>query len=478
MVASVLAIAGLGAHAGAAARQPLPPVAFEVPSLFPRFSPSIHDYTVRCDDGPVTVKLHASGAWRIAIGDHALQRGDFRQTVPLSAGQTFIVAAKQHGYRRLHRYRVRCLPSDFPTYTFVHHGTAVPKYFSVDASFFIPWGERYSIIFDSHGVPIWWRHTAARDTRVLRNGNILWFDRPSNRWEIHRLDGSLVRTLHAVGQVADPHDLQWKRNGDYLVAADVTQSGVDTSSYGGSSDADVLNTELQQVSPGGRLVWNWDSQDHISLAETGRWWPHIIETATDAYDILHWNSIEPDGGSVIASFRNLDAVYKIKKSTGEIAWKLGGTTTPESLQVKDDPRRYTLGGQHDARLLADGTLTVFDDRTELANHTPRAVRYRINGKERTATLLESISDPAVPASTCCGSARRLANGSWLIDWGRNPLKHGLSNGIGGYKPNGARTFLLSFDSTASYRAEPVPNGALTVRDLRRGMRAMCRSGCD
>ena len=44
------------------------------------------------------------------------------------------------------------------------------------------------------------------------------------------------------------------------------------------------------------------------------------------YDIVHWNSIEPAGKSVIASFRNLDAVYKIRKSTGKIVWKLGGTT--------------------------------------------------------------------------------------------------------------------------------------------------------
>ena len=68
---------------------------------------------------------------------------------------------------------------------------------------------------------------------------------------------------------------------------------------------------------------------------------------------------------MIASFRNLDAVYKIKKSTGKIVWKLGGTRTPKSLTVKHDPHNYTLGAQHDARLLPDGTLTLFDNRTKL-----------------------------------------------------------------------------------------------------------------
>ena len=33
------------------------------------------------------------------------------------------------------------------------------------------------------------------------------------------------------------------------------------------------NAELQEVSRDGQLLWDWEAQDHISLAETGRWWP-------------------------------------------------------------------------------------------------------------------------------------------------------------------------------------------------------------
>ena len=120
---------------------------------------------------------------------------------------------------------------------------------------------------------------------------------------------------------------------------------------------------------------------------------------------------------MIASFRHLDAVYKIRKSTGKIVWKLGGTTRPRASTVKGDPRGYTFGAQHDARLLSDGTLTVFDNRTNLANTRPRAVRFRIDEQSGTATLLRSITDPDVTSSNCCGSARRLDTGDWLIDWG-------------------------------------------------------------
>ena len=222
------------------------------------------------------------------------------------------------------------------------------------------------------------------------------------------------------------------------------------------------------MSPAGQLVWRWKSQDHIALAETGRHWPWAVD---HGYDIAHWNSIEPVGDSVIASFRHFDAVYKIRKSTGEIVWKLGGTSTPERLKVNGDPYAHTFGAQHDARLLPDGTLTVFDNRTNLREGAPRAVRFRIDEQNGTATLLESISDPAVSVSYCCGSARRLDNGQWLISWAAK------NNPIGGYEPNGQRTFLLEFDSYFSSRAQPVPEGAVSALDLRQGMRAMCSSGC-
>jgi Arylsulfotransferase (ASST) len=298
---------------------------------------------------------------------------------------------------------------------------------------------------------------------VLPNGNVLWHGGNTSppKWATYRLNGTRVRTLPGVGRGSDAHDLQLAANGDHLIGAYVWQGNVDTSAYGGSADATVINAELQQVSPQGTLVWSWRSQHHIGREETGRWWPRVVSQTP--YDLLHWNSIEPAGSAVIASFRHLDAVYKIDKRTDQIVWKLGGTRTPESLRVLNDPRSYTLGAQHDARLLPDRTVTVFDNRSRL-NQRPRAVRFRIDEEAGTATLIQSITDPAVFNSGCCGSARRLANGDWLINWG------GPSNRTSGYKANGQRTFTLKIH--ASYRSEPVPEGVLTAQELRQGMNAM------
>ncbi len=455
-------IAGLiGAPAQAA---PLPgQVSFtSTPKLFPAFRPAIQDYVVRCKNGPVTVQGHTSEGWEAAIGTRPFHSGDFSEAVPLGAGRAFKITVREVGSPQLYLYYVRCLPNSFPNYTFTRYGPVSPQYFSVDRAFSSN-AVRYAIIFDNHGVPIWWDHTPAWATKVLPNGNILWHDGSTSqsRWATHSLDGSLIRTLYGVGRGANAHDLQLLGNGNHLIGAYVKQGNVDTSAYGGSSDATVINTELQEVTPNHNLVWDWKSQYHISRAETGRHWPRV--TRPGPYDILHWNSIEPAGNSVIASFRHLDAVYKIDKSTGGIVWKLGGTRTPQSLRVMNDPRAYTLGAQHDARLLPDGTLTVFDNRTYLGQR-PRAVRFRVDEETGTATLLQSITDPAVSSSGCCGSVRRLDNGDWLIYWG------GPSERVGGYKPNGQRTFSLTIH--ASYRAEPVPAGVLSAQELRQGMNAM------
>jgi hypothetical protein len=466
---SALLLAGLfAADAGAEAAPPSSMVSFSTsPSLFPGYAPLIHDYVVRCDNGPVTVQGRASGGWEVSVAGHPYRSGDFVDAVPLSAGHAFTVTVRQAGHPPLYRYYVRCLPNDFPKYTFTRDGPASPLFFTVE-NVTSPFDHRYAMVFDNHGVPIWWYKAPTHDAKVLPSGNLLWFNFRFSRYEIHRLDGTLVRPLNAVGHTANAHDVQVLGNGDHLVSADVRQRHVDTSAYGGSSDATVINAELQEVSPSGNLVWDWKTQDHISLAETGRWWGYAVDhgAVDNGYDIVHWNSIEPDGDSVIASFKDLDAVYKIDQSTGDIVWKLGGTTTPESLAVKGDPRGYPLGAQHDARLLPDGTLTVFNNRSYLGNRIPRAERFRIDEQAGTATLIQSITDPEVPASNCCGSARRLGNGDWLISWG------GLGDLIGGYEPDGQRTFVLKMNSNRTYRAEPVPAGAVSAEDLRAGMNAM------
>jgi hypothetical protein len=462
-----------GVLAAAADGAPRPGVlGFSAPTLFPRFNPRVHEYVVRCHDDPVTVDAHARGRWRIAIGRTRLVSGKVSSTVELAANRLFVVTAKRDGSTRRHRYRVRCLPTDFPDYSFTRYGQVHPRYFTLALGYY---GKRtpYAVIFDHHGVPVWWEQDHARDPRVLPDGRMLWAAGVfgPTHWEIHSLDGNLLRRLNTVGSKADDHDLEPLGRGRYLAGTYVQRQHVDTSAYGGSPDATVTDAELQEVAPGRELEWSWNTADHISLAETGRNWPFVSQSrGLYPNDLVHWNSIDADRGAVVASFRHLDAVYKIRRASGNIAWKLGGTHTRKSLEVRHDPHPYVFGNQHDARVLPDGSVTVFDNRTNLADSQPRAARYRIDPRRGTATMIEQIKDPAVTASYWGGSARRLPGGDWLIDWGAN-----VTGTIGGYTSSGEPTFRLTTVGEPSYRAEPVPRGVLSPRLLRRAMRAMYSS---
>jgi hypothetical protein len=277
------------------------------------------------------------------------------------------------------------------------------------------------------------------------------------------------------GPVADIHELQLLPNGNYLIGAQVHKSHVDASPYGGSANATVTGFQIQEVTPGGKLVWKWNSLSHIGLDQTPtRWWDMILQRP-QPYDIQHWNSAEPDGKYMILSFRHLDAVYEINRATGNIVWKLGGTATPQSLTVLSDPYgSYPLGAQHDARRLPDGTISIHDNFT-YQNRGPRAVRYQIDPQAKTATLVESVSDPDAASSSCCGSARKLPSGGWLIGWGRTPVGGPVNRFIGGYNSSGQRIFELQLPYGFFYRAFPVPSGEITAEQLRNGMNAMAKS---
>ena len=75
----------------------------------------------------------------------------------------------------------------------------------------------------------------------------------------------------------------------------------------------------------------------------------------------------------------------------------------------------SFGGQHDARLVGN-TLTLFDNGS-LRGRAPRALRFQLDLVARTATLVNEIENPAVSFSGCCGSARLLPGGHWVVSWG-------------------------------------------------------------
>ncbi|MEA2367383.1 MAG: hypothetical protein QOH38_101 [Thermoleophilaceae bacterium] len=448
------------------------------PSLYPSFHRGTTDYVSRCVDGdPLVLFVRATGGEKVAVGRHKARGGEYVVSLHRRAGGGVTVRGRSTSYH------IRCLPKDFPKWSATRGRTPQSRWYVVT-----PIGPRvsgYVAFFDARGVPVWWRRSTTYgpwDGKLLSHGEIAWTrylgdpfgQRAAERYEVSRLDGSHARTVRAVGNPTDTHDMQRMPNGHYLVIAYRKRTGVDLRAHGGPADGTVYDGEIQELSSGGKVVWSWNSKDHIDLAETGRWWASLTDDHTDTpldqrtYDLVHLNSVEPDGSGFVVSARHLDAVFRIDRKTGNIRWKLGGTHTSKSLRVRHDPlHELPFAGQHDARLYRDGTLTVYDNGTN-DERPPRAVRYRIDTKHGTATLRESVADGTVDRSGFAGSARKLPGGNWVVCWGGSPL-------VTEQTPSGRRVFGIFFrDDHYSYRAVGIPPGRVSARTLRRAMDRLVR----
>jgi len=369
------------------------------------------------------------------------------------------------------------VPRDFPATRFEAIRPVPPGLFVV--TYTGPKDKRpWVIVFDTKGVPRWWFNPDTRTLwgQVLRNGNLAWARsfgdgyglNPRMAYEIRSEDGKLLRLVRTKGSIVDGHEYRELANGNVLLDTYVPEKA-DLRRFGGPKRAAIVSAEVQEVDPAGKVVWRWNSRGHISLRETGRWWRSVLSNPRrrlhrEAFDPVHINSIEPGKhGEVIISTRHTDAVYGIDRATGEIKWKLGGLPTGKSLRVVGDPATRLLGGQHDARLDRFGRLTIFDNGKDRPRR-PRVVFYRLDLNQDKAIYKGQLNDPEVKRSHCCGSARELPGGGWLVSWGDNPL-------VTGFNRQGKIAFRLHLPAS-TFRAVPTPPGATSIQRLERGLRVM------
>lgn len=171
-----------------------------------------------------------------------------------------------------------------------------------------------------------------------------------------------------------------------------------------------LQFEVQKGAIGDRLVeldmeqnelWSWSTFDHLTPGSD---------------DWTHGNSLQFDstGAHVLYSARNLSSVMYIERTTGKILWTAG---TNGSLKLKVPPggSAQWFALQHDASLLPDGHLLVYDNGMPQRGYS-RAVEYAIDPVTSTATQVWEYAGPVSDYwwSAGEGSVQRLPDGNSLI----------------------------------------------------------------
>jgi Arylsulfotransferase (ASST) len=227
-----------------------------------------------------------------------------------------------------------------------------------------------------------------------------------------------VAVVHAGnGLWADLHDFQLTRQGTALITAYYPVIW-NASPVHGPSGQVVLDSVVQEIDiKTGLVLYQWDSLDHVPLSDS---YQSLPKSSGSPFDYFHINSVQQaSGGDLIISGRNTSAAYAIDKDTGAIDWTLGGKHSSFKLGAG-----VQFAYQHDVRVHTRGNpnVTLFDDGggPPRVHADSRAIRVRINGKEKTATLVaQDLHAPALTASFE-GNVQALHGGDEFVGWGQQP----------------------------------------------------------
>jgi hypothetical protein len=228
------------------------------------------------------------------------------------------------------------------------------------------------------------------------------------------------RTIATVkggdGVQVDLHEFVISPQDTALVTA-VRPVATDLSAVGGSKQGVALAGVVQEIDiPSGRVLFEWNSLDHVPVTDT--YVPLAGGTKAEPFDYFHVNaiSIAPDG-NLLVSARNTSTIYKIGRSTGQVAWQLGGKRSSFTMGPG-----ATFWFQHHVLPQGQNTLSIFDDggAPPTKESQSRAILLDLDTGAMRATLQRSYVHPAGLAAANQGSMQVLADGQVLVGWGNLP----------------------------------------------------------
>ena len=216
------------------------------------------------------------------------------------------------------------------------------------------------------------------------------------------------------GYPTDLHDLQLLPDGHALVMS-YDPEPVDMSLLvpGGNPNAIVFGLIVQELDENKDVVFQWRSWDHFAITDCI---VNNVNLTGASIDYVHGNSVEktPDGNLLI-SCRHMNELTKIDRSTGAVLWRMGRNAVNNQWSFPNDTRGWSE--QHDARVLPNGHLTLFDNGNFLNPQYSRALEFQLDEVNKIATKVwEYRSTPDI-FSGFMGDVQRHADGSTTIGWG-------------------------------------------------------------
>jgi len=176
----------------------------------------------------------------------------------------------------------------------------------------------------------------------------------------------------------------------------------------GEAGADgVRDDSIVEIDADGSLSKVWSVSDCFDLAQL----PGDGNASAGAYanSLDYADAADPTERAYYVGLRNFSSIVKVLPETGECEWVLG--TTAATLEFSGDSAAFV----HQSGFDVYGNRALVMD-NGASSDTSRVVEYELDAKAGTATERQSYVEPNGGNAGELGSATRLVDGSWFVDW--------------------------------------------------------------